>query len=154
MASVLIADDEEHIRLLLRREIEAAGGLLSVVAETGSGEEAVRAWRRLRPDAIVMDHRMPGLTGLEAAAEILAEDPGQVIVLFTAFSDAELERACAAQGIRACVAKADLPRVVDVLLEQLDLSPSTEINVADPEGAATVEVDVTETPERSGSDGG
>jgi CheY-like chemotaxis protein len=150
MASVLIADDEPDVRFLLRRKIEAAAGLLSVVGEAASGEEAVEAWRRLRPDAIVLDHRMPGLTGLEAAAQILAEDPGQVIVLFSAFSDGELERACAALGIRACVAKADLPRVVDELLEHLNLSLGTEINVVDPEIREPPEVDITETPERSG----
>src|SRR5438309_4485613 len=101
MASLLIADDDPDIRFLLRRKVEAAAGLLSVVGEAAFGDEAVEMWRRLRPDAIVLNQRMPGLSGLEAAALILGEHPGQVIILFTGFWDHVIERASAELGIRA-----------------------------------------------------
>ena len=101
MASLLVADDDPDIRFLLRRKVEAAAGPLSVLGEAASGDEAVEMWRRLRPDAIVLNQRMPGLSGLEAAALILGEHPGQVIILFTGFWDHVIERASAELGIRA-----------------------------------------------------
>src|SRR5437763_3479922 len=152
MASLLIADDDPDIRFLLRRKVEAAAGPLSVVGEAASGDEAVEMWRRLRPDAIVLNQRMPGLTGLEAAAQILGEHPDQVIILFSGFRDDEMERASAELGIRACLAKSDLPRLIDVLLEHLNLAPAAEIDVSDRDTVGPPEVDVTETPERNGSD--
>ena len=90
MASLLVADDDPDIRFLLRRKVEAAAGPLSVLGEAASGDEAVEMWRRLRPDAIVLNQRMPGLSGLEAAALILGEHPGQVIILFTGFRDDDM----------------------------------------------------------------
>jgi CheY-like chemotaxis protein len=133
MASVLIADDEADIRYVLRRIVEATSGLLAVVGEAASGEEAVDLWRRLRPDAVVLDHRMPGVTGLEAAAQILDEQPDQVIVLFSAFRDDAVTHRCAELGVKACLGKADVPRLIDVLLEHLHLTGSPESEGTRPE---------------------
>jgi hypothetical protein len=51
---------------------------------------------------------MPGLTGLEAAEQILAEHPGQMIVLFSAFLNDVIRSAAEAIGIRACVSKENI----------------------------------------------
>ena len=108
--SLMIVDDEPDIRFLLRRMAEQAGWC--VVGEACSGQEALRTWPDLHPDVIILDHRMPGLTGLETARLILAQDPDQPIVLFTAYRDPALEEAAAALTIRACVAKSDLDGVM------------------------------------------
>jgi CheY-like chemotaxis protein len=111
MPSVLIVDDDADIRFLVRQLIAAAGDGYVVTGEAASGEEAIERWRELRPHVIVLDHRMPGLSGLDAAERILAEQPDLPILLFTAFRDDHVERRAAGLGIRVCVSKADLSRL-------------------------------------------
>jgi two-component system response regulator AlgR len=81
---VLIADDEPPARERLRSLLAEQGGC-EVVAECGSGDEAVRAAATLRPDVVLLDVRMPGMDGLEAARHmaLLPEPPS--IVFVTAF---------------------------------------------------------------------
>jgi DNA-binding NarL/FixJ family response regulator len=101
----LIVDDDEDMRFLLRAIIERANQGLQVAAEASDGAEAIDAWRAVDPDVIVIDHRMPSTTGLEVAAQILAERPGQSIILFSAFLDDELIASASELGIRACISK-------------------------------------------------
>jgi DNA-binding NarL/FixJ family response regulator len=69
---VLIADDQALVRAGFRLILEANDGI-QVVGEASDGEEAVATARRLRPEVVLMDVRMPRLDGLEAARRILAE---------------------------------------------------------------------------------
>lgn len=122
MGGVLIADDEQDVRVLLRIAIETAGYDLNVVAEAGDGHDALQIWRELpeRPDAVVLDNQMPGLEGLEVAEIMLREAPEQVIVLCTAVLDGDLRRRAAAMGIGACIPKRDmdmLPATIQTLLD-------------------------------------
>ncbi|WP_433306225.1 response regulator [Actinoplanes sp. CA-030573] len=80
---VLIADDQTLVRTGFRVILEAEGDI-EVVAEAGTGTEAIRQARLARPDVILMDIRMPGLDGLAATEEILRHpDPPTVVVLTT-----------------------------------------------------------------------
>ena len=119
--TVLIADDEPDLLFLTHSLLEAAG--FEVVDQAVDGEEALAAVERLDPPPIptvmVLDHRMPGLTGLEVAERVLALHPDQRIVLFTAFLDFELQREAEAIGVHP-VSKSklsDLPKVVAALAE-------------------------------------
>jgi len=93
------------MRYLLRAVIERANEGLQVAAEAADAAEALDRWRATQPDVIVLDHRMPGTTGLEVAAQILAESPEQSIILFSAYLDDDLVSKAAEIGIRTCISK-------------------------------------------------
>ena len=116
MPSVLIVDDDPNMCFLERMVLEAADGRFEVVGEAPSGEDAIRDWRDLQPQMIVMDDRLPGMRGLDAARLILAEQPRQVIVLVTAQHDTATVVAAMAVGVRACLAKTDVRRLPGQLL--------------------------------------
>lgn len=111
----LIVDDDEDMRFLLRALIERSDKGLMVAAEASGGDEAIEQWRAVRPDVIVLDHRMPGRTGLQVAEQILAETPGQSIILFSAYLDADLVTRASAVGIRACISKDRYDDIPDAL---------------------------------------
>lgn len=81
---VLIADDEPLIRAGLQAIFEGAGGI-EVVAVAATGEEAVAAARRHRPDVVLADIQMPRLDGLDAARQILAMTPAPKVIMLTTF---------------------------------------------------------------------
>ena len=80
--------------------IEVANDGLAVAGEVGSALAAVGAWREHRPDIVLLDYRMPGRNGIEIATEILAEDPRQHILLFSAYFDDEILAEAARIGER------------------------------------------------------
>ena len=84
---VLVAEDEAIIRLDLVELLRAEG--FDVVADTGRGDEAVRLVDVHRPDVAILDVKMPGLDGIEAARQI-APLQGTAVVILTAFSQREL----------------------------------------------------------------
>ncbi|HEX8003855.1 MAG TPA: response regulator transcription factor [Mycobacteriales bacterium] len=111
----LIVDDEEDMRFLVRAVIEAANHGLSVSGEAADGAEAIERWRAERPEVVVLDHRMPDMTGLEVAERILAEHPEQSIVLFSAYLDEDTMDAARRLGVDACLAKTDYGRLPETL---------------------------------------
>src|SRR5438067_10351972 len=98
---ILIADDETIIRFDLRGLLEAAG---YEVQEARDGAEAVQLARTWEPDLALLDVRMPGLDGIEAARRIVASRPVP-IVLLTAYSDGALTNRAVEAGVFAYLVK-------------------------------------------------
>ncbi|MEU9860730.1 response regulator transcription factor [Streptomyces sp. NPDC047971] len=80
---MLIADDQALIRTGFRLILTTRG--IEVVGEAADGAEAVAEARRLRPDVVLMDIRMPGMDGLEATRRILAGSPRCKVLMLTTF---------------------------------------------------------------------
>jgi CheY-like chemotaxis protein len=109
--TVLVVDDQDDMRLLVRTLITTENKGLSVDHEVSSGADAVEYLRDSEPTVVVLDHMMPGMTGLETARRILADRPEQPIVLFSAYLDERIVAEADAIGIRACVDKSDFRSV-------------------------------------------
>jgi DNA-binding NarL/FixJ family response regulator len=86
---VVVADDQELVRAGFAMILAAQPGI-EVVAESGDGFEAVGAARAHRPDVVLLDIRMPGMDGIEAARIICAETDCRVIMLTTFGQDGYL----------------------------------------------------------------
>lgn len=84
--NVLIVDDEQLARQRLRKMLSANAGY-KIIGEAETGEDALRKTQATRPDVILMDIRMPGMDGIEAASYINRMDKPPAIIFTTAFSD-------------------------------------------------------------------
>lgn len=103
---ILIADDHDLMRRGLRDILAARPGW-SICAEAHTGEEAVAKAKSLKPDVAILDISMPGLNGLEAAAQIRAVAPKtEMLVLSMHYSD-QLVRDIVDAGIRGYIVKSD-----------------------------------------------
>lgn len=101
---ILIVEDHPVFREGLSMII-AAQADMAVVGEACTAEEAVSAYRKLRPDLILMDQRLPGASGTNALSEIRHEFPqAKVMMLTTSSGDVEIQRALRA-GAAAYVLK-------------------------------------------------
>lgn len=115
MLRALIVDDDTDMRFLVRMTIEVANHGLEVAGEVDSGEAAIESVEHERPGVVVLDHRMPGLTGLETARRLLAVDPAQPIILFSAYLDADTVAEANALGVRACLDKNNVDQLPEAL---------------------------------------
>jgi CheY-like chemotaxis protein len=102
---VMVVDDTAHVLRMLSAMLSLDG--FEVVGEAASGPAALDAVDAADPDVVVMDYRMPLMDGLTAARRIRARRPSQIIVLYTAFIDEELERRAAEVGVSLCVGKVE-----------------------------------------------
>lgn len=109
--SVLIVDDEEDMRSLLRMLIEDADEGMRVSAEAADGLAALARWEEHQPEVVVLDNRMPGMDGLHVAAEILRQRPSQRIVLFSAHLDEATAAEAARLGVGTCMSKTEVEKV-------------------------------------------
>ena len=86
MIRVLLVDDHDLVRMGIKRLLSDASGI-DVVGEAASGEEAIDIVKKLKPNVILMDVKMPGMGGLEATKRILRIEPDVKIMAVTVYGD-------------------------------------------------------------------
>lgn len=133
---IVIAEDESLIRLDLVETLTEEG--YQIVGEASNGNRAVELVREHLPDVAVLDIKMPGTDGLEAAKLIEAERLCAVVIL-TAFSQRELIQAASGAGAMAYVVKP---------FNRNDLVPAIEMSVARFIDLAKTRDDLSELNER------
>ena len=101
---VLVADDHAVVRAGLKLLLEAEEGI-EVVGEAGSGAEAVRLARSLKPDVVLMDVVMPGMSGLEATGPVLEAAPDTTVLVLSMQDDPRYVREAFAAGASGYVLK-------------------------------------------------
>lgn len=103
MIRVLIVDDAAFMRQAIRNILGKNG--FDVVADVGSGREAVEKYKKLRPHIVLMDVTMPGMTGIEAMQEIQAYDPRAMVVMVTAMGQESIVKDAILKGAMAFILK-------------------------------------------------
>jgi len=102
---ILIADDHEVMRRGVRGLVESQEEW-SVCGEAIEGNEAISKTRELHPDLLILDVSMPGVSGIEAALQILKDDPNMKILFFTMYDSPQMMREISNVGAWGYVAKA------------------------------------------------
>lgn len=115
--TILVVDDDADMRYLARVVLEGAG--IEIAGEAADGPEALTKLRALEPPpiptVILLDNQMPGPSGLDVAAQILADLPDQLIVLFSAYLDGDIIAQATRLGVAACVSKADALNLSEII---------------------------------------
>ncbi|HEY2461613.1 MAG TPA: response regulator [Candidatus Acidoferrum sp.] len=130
---VLIADDHEVMRRGLRGLIESQDEW-AICGEAVEGIEAVQKWRDLRPDLVILDVNMPGMTGIEAAQQILRENKYAKVLFFTVHDTDQMVREMVTIGAQGYVSKSragqDLVDAVRNVLGGKTFFPNSAVTVA------------------------
>lgn len=96
--TLLVADDEPIVRTFARRYVREHNLPVSRIYEAANGQEAIDAAHAHSPDLILLDIRMPGVNGLDAAAAILKKNPDACIIMVTAYDEFEYARSALRAG--------------------------------------------------------
>lgn len=111
---VLVVDDDKLVAISLKTILEA-DAQLEVIGLGENGQDAVRLYREFSPDVLLMDIRMEGMSGLDAAECILKEDKAAKILFLTTFSDDEYIVKALNIGARGYLLKQDFEGIVPAI---------------------------------------
>ena len=129
-AAILVVDDEESILTALTKFLTANGYDVSTAS---SGEEALDILRRLKIAGLVLDVRMPGLSGIDLVPKVLEIEPNAAILMLTAVNDATTASLCMQRGAMEYLTKPidleELHKAIQRALKRRDaLLESDELN--------------------------
>jgi DNA-binding NarL/FixJ family response regulator len=112
---VIVVDDHDLFRAGLRRLLEGEADL-DVVADASSGQEAVKRAAELRPDVVVMDINMPGMSGIEATRALLELSPASAVLMLTISESEDDVLAAVLAGASGYLLKdATLPQITSAI---------------------------------------
>jgi len=138
LSRILIVDDDPQLRLSFEKLLTDEG---HTVETASTGEAGIASVRHSVPDLVVMDIRMPGMSGLEALQRMLAIDPKLTIIIMTAYGTTDTAIEATKLGAYDYVLKPfNIPEVLDLIGRALDAGRLMRSNVAVdilPEAATT-----------------
>lgn len=106
---VLIVDDHAGVRALLRSLLKKAPDI-EVVGEAHNGSEALTLVSRLKPDVLLLDIEMPGMTGIEVARELRARKTNVIIIAVSAYNERQYIFHMLSLGVAGYLVKDDVPK--------------------------------------------
>ena len=115
---IFVADDHEVVRRGLCALLTSHFGW-EICGEAGDGREAVEKVARLKPDIVILDIGMPSLNGLDAARQIMHNDPRQKIAILSVMESEQVIHEALKAGARAYISKSDGARDLIVAIEAL-----------------------------------
>jgi len=132
--TILLVDDHSVVREGYRAVLQKQPGL-RVVAEASDGDEAYRQFKAMKPDLVIMDLTMPGVSGIEGIRHIRQWDPNARILVFTMHQNAAFALQAIRAGARGYVTKMSPPEtllraVAEVLGGHIALSPDIDHELA------------------------
>ena len=116
---ILIVDDHEVVREGVHNIINKARPQWEICGEATNGQDAIDATARLKPDIILLDITMPGMSGLEAASRISGLGLPSQILIFTMHESGELAGDARRVGAKGYVTKSDAARHLVAAIETL-----------------------------------
>ncbi len=111
---VVIVDDDKLVAMSLKTIVESDSEI-EVQATGGSGEDAIKLYNEFKPDVLLTDIRMEGMTGLEAGEQILSQHPDAKILYLTTFNDDEYIVKALSIGAKGYIIKQDFDSIVPSL---------------------------------------
>ncbi|NLY36862.1 MAG: response regulator transcription factor [Tissierellia bacterium] len=108
--NLIIIDDDYLVVNALKTILESSG--MNVLAIGYSGEEALKLFKKHKPDIVLMDIRMKGMSGIEATREILKIDNKAKILLITTFQDDEYIREALSLGCKGYILKQNIDSII------------------------------------------
>jgi two-component system chemotaxis response regulator CheY len=115
MSTIMVVDDAQFMRVRLKKLLTGHG---FEVMEAENGDQAVRTYRQVKPDAVLMDITMPEKDGLEALAEIRSFDPGARVIMLTALGQESMVIQAIKSGAKDYVVKPFDPDRVMLALQK------------------------------------
>lgn len=112
--NIVIIDDDKLVAVSLKTILESTGSV-KVLAMGSCGEEAIELYSLLKPDVLLMDIRMNGMSGIEAGEKILAGYPDARILYLTTFSDDEYIIKAVLMGAKGYILKQDFESICPAL---------------------------------------
>ncbi len=104
---MLVCDDLASVQSMIRRMLEREG--MAVVGTVGSASEMLASYRATRPDVVLLDYLMPGASGLSHLRDLLALDPGAIVVMCSGTGDPVVRAEALTLGAAAWVLKPIYP---------------------------------------------
>lgn len=115
-ARIVLADDLSFMRMVQKEILEEKG--YEIVAEAADGIEAVDAFKRVKPDVIILDITMPNMNGLDAMHKIFEQDPAAKIIICSALGQQQLIVEAIKAGVKDFIVKPFKPQRILSAIEK------------------------------------